>query len=141
MTRMEEDEMVWKCWKACMTTLAIAATILIATVVVADAARYFVQPPVKYTGEPVNYVVKLTTLKDIRSKCGNPQAYACTGVPLKWRLVDRKLTQVRDENETCIILMPHEAVVPAGLYGQLLTHEWGHCNGWPGDHPNERKPL
>ncbi len=119
----EEQDQMHRCWKACMTTLAIAAGILIATVVVADARQYFLQPPAKYAGEPVNYEVRNVSADTIRIVCGNRESVGCTGVP-------------ENPLDLCIILMPKKH----WLYDELLTHEKGHCNGWPANHPNGRMP-
>jgi hypothetical protein len=44
--------------------------------------------------------------------------------------------------KSCVIYMVEDRVMREKGYntGILLRHEIGHCNGWPGDHP-DRRPL
>src|SRR5262249_58987305 len=44
-------------------------------------------------------------------------------------------------HHSCVIVLVDDDVMRRRSWttGMLLRHEMGHCNGWPGDHPNERR--
>ena len=47
----------------------------------------------------------------------------------------------RRGNTSCRIIMAPEQIIIAGGWTKelMLRHEIGHCNGWPGDHPGQRR--
>ena len=77
------------------------------------------------------YAGKLTVLKEdhyafIRHVCRDtPNALACS-----YRTYD----SVSGETLSCLIMLGPVAHNDE----QVLRHEMGHCNGWPGDHPGAR---
>jgi hypothetical protein len=64
----------------------------------------------------------------IAKECGSPYLWACTFGNIKGR---------------CKVFISKVGVVAEGEgavdregYANLLRHEIGHCNGWPGGHPH-----
>ena len=123
MTPHEEEEEFWRCWKACAIVIGFAMLLLLVTVSFAEARSYVAQPPAKYDRLPVNYEIRHVHPYVIQLRCRSLKAIACAGVP-------------KDPLGKCIILLPYKHP----LMSQLLTHEFGHCNGWPASHPNPRRP-
>jgi hypothetical protein len=46
----------------------------------------------------------------------------------------------KDANGTCVILaLPRDEIAALGYtYDAVKRHEFGHCNGWPKNHPGAR---
>ncbi len=86
--------------------------------------NFIPQPPAHYTGLPKNFVVRDVKLETLRIVCRDNNAVGCS------------MRYVKDR--ACIILLPSD--YDPHLRQQTLTHEFGHCNGWPRDHPNWRMP-
>jgi hypothetical protein len=47
--------------------------------------------------------------------------------------------QVGDGERPCWIVVPRagEGLISEAQRAEIIRHEQGHCNGWPGDHPTE----
>jgi hypothetical protein len=110
-----------------MKNLVAASLVLVALVPHAHAAERIAPdataplPPAEYD---VPYQGELTIWQfaDGQSPCRNPKHFACA---MKNAL-------------RCYIYIPREDVFRQwrANFAQILRHELGHCNNWPGDHPN-----
>jgi len=90
--------------------------------------RYPILPPPEYD-RPYNgdLTIRIVpTFEALRAACNvyNPKMLACA----------------RHNAKSCIIYLVEDEVMRERGWntGLLLRHEIGHCNGWPGDHPDER---
>jgi len=100
-----------------------------------QTVRYFNWlPPVEYdkpyTGELE--IVRIATEEEIYNICKGSSRAACAA----WGGAGKPAAK-------CIIFMLPDKQLKAMHHGPgdalSLRHELGHCNGWPGDHPNKRK--
>jgi hypothetical protein len=90
--------------------------------------RYPILPPPEfdkpYDGDLT--IRMLPTFEALRVACNvyNPKMLACA----------------RHNEKSCIIYLVEDEVMRERGWnsGLLLRHEIGHCNGWPGDHPDQR---
>lgn len=114
--------------KLVLAAFVAACAITVASQAFAAGARPPPQlPPPKYD-RPYHGALRVVvrTWTEIARLCGR-DAWACT-----WG----------DQGGVCTIYLPRidgRYVNHAG-YDGLFRHEVGHCNGWPGNHPNARYP-
>lgn len=128
----ERDERVSDMWRAAVrATIAFCLIIVLAVLVSAGRAeamhlKYEVpKPPARFDRLPGNYVIHEVSLESLRSTCGHGQAVGCALMP---QLI------VSSKKRACIILVPKNAYLH--LRNQIIRHEFGHCNGWPPNHPD-----
>jgi hypothetical protein len=87
-----------------------------------------------YTEGPV-WIRVVYSQADVRDKCEKARlldvALACGS---------SRYLQSDPSVKACLITMASKDVIEAAgyTYEVVLRHEIGHCNGWPGDHPNAR---
>jgi hypothetical protein len=90
--------------------------------------QYPILPPPEYD-KPYDgdlTIIMLPTFEALRAACNvyNPKMLACA----------------RHNAKSCVIYLVEDEVMRTRGWntGLLLRHEIGHCNGWPGDHPDQR---
>jgi hypothetical protein len=97
----------------------------------------WILPPPEYDHpyEGQVFVLVVDSQADVRDKCVSTRlqdvALACGG----------KATLKADPSITiCQIVIANKEILEAHgyTYEAVMRHEIGHCNGWPGDHPNAR---
>jgi hypothetical protein len=79
------------------------------------------------------FVTMVDSQADVRDKCESTRqldvALGCSGK-----------THLKSDPSVkgCHIVIANKEVIEAAgyVYDLVLRHEIGHCNGWPGDHPN-----
>lgn len=127
MSNYDNDNDHSKMWAAAVwTTFWLSCLIGIFVIAVADARAghdksYIEQPPVRYAYTPSSYAVRVITLKELRILCLDTTAVGCS---------------LLYENKACMIILPVD--YDPHLFDQIVTHEYGHCNGWPAHHPDAR---
>jgi hypothetical protein len=85
-------------------------------------------PPAEFDHE---YKGKLTILKEDNYVF---LQYVCKDVPNAIACSYRTYDSVSGATLSCLIMLGPAAHENA----EVLRHELGHCNGWPGDHPGAR---
>jgi hypothetical protein len=90
--------------------------------------QYLMLPPAQYD-KPYDgdlTIKMVATLEELQSAC---------------RVTNAKMLACAIHNaKSCVIYMVADEVMRQRGWntGLLLRHEIGHCNGWPGDHPDQR---
>lgn len=83
------------------------------------------QPPEQYEGVPENFRMFFVPRTMVNEICEKTAAIGCS---VRWPAYPKR---------PCLVFISENA---GGLTWQTITHEYGHCNGWPANHPNERMP-
>jgi hypothetical protein len=100
-------------------------------------------PPPEYDF-PYEGVLMVQQLKieDVRKVCAeqraaNGCALVLSNLPGRWWTVDLYQTGNR---AACVIVIPTDSFLRESHQKRedIIRHETGHCNGWPGDHPNSQ---
>ena len=97
----------------------------------------FKDPPPPEFDKPYEGVMAIyrMPLADVQKFCP-PGIYACTS--REQRVLPRGI----GERTVCHIFISPDDVLAQRRerqdFNEVLRHETGHCNGWPGDHPNRR---
>jgi hypothetical protein len=95
----------------------------------------WILPPVEYDHpytEGKLWVIVVDSQADVRDKCEST------------RLLDVAIACSHQKSDPsikgCRIVIANKEIIEAAgyTYEAVMRHEIGHCNGWPGDHPNAR---
>jgi len=111
---------MWKHGLACAAFLALMGP--------AHAQLYNYLPPAEYDHpyEGELWVRVAPTEEDIPKLCNRTSEVACTLHPVAGKVCEMWIT-------------PDLTKHPDMSLAFIVRHEVGHCNGWPGDHPNAVK--
>ena len=112
-----------------MLRLTVATAALTLLCMPTIAGTYSIPlPPLEYSGPYRGHVTwHHVSLAKMQKLCG--------GYGLKEHVLACALPQ----GAHCVIVMPRiGGQITRTIWHRLRIHELGHCNGWPGDHPNPR---
>lgn len=123
------DDKVARMWTVAVRCTLILSSIIMLAVFASEAHavhdKMFVpQPPAQYDRLPLNFIIQKVPIELIRFRCKLETAVGCA--------VQSKLL-ISGKPVPCLILVPEEA---HHMIDQILRHEFGHCNGWPPNHPD-----
>jgi hypothetical protein len=73
------------------------------------------------------HIVRVPNMKEMGATCKETSKFACA-------------TRPKNVTYCVMFLLPEKQIKARGqnALAFILRHELGHCNGWPGDHPNGR---
>jgi hypothetical protein len=95
-------------------------------------AQDALQPPLQYDYDPPyeTTITRLTKFEEIREKCRQPVGMILGCARLR-KIENRTVCQVYVLDDEWLDAYEH-------TYARTLRHEFGHCNGWGGDHAGGR---